>query len=63
MNHNDFKEYKPAQKQAHLQTAQCLPSSQSLQKSLLCPRTLTNKIDRPKQRRKEGRVGKGESHP
>jgi len=34
---------KPTLKQAHLQTAQCQPSNQSLQKSLLCQRQEKNK--------------------
>jgi hypothetical protein len=55
MNHNEFKEYKPTQKQAHLQTAQCRPSSHSLQKSLLCHHTLTDKIDIQQNDRKERR--------
>lgn len=55
MNHSVFKEYKPIQNQAHLQTAQCRPSSESLQKSLLCHRTPTDKIDIQQNDRKEGR--------
>jgi hypothetical protein len=55
MNHSDFKGYKPTQKQAHLQTAQSHHASQSLQKSLLCQRTETEKIYRHKHDRKEGR--------
>lgn len=55
MNHSDFKGYKPTQKQAHLQTAQGQNASQSLQKSLLCQPTMTEKIYRHKHDRKEGR--------
>jgi hypothetical protein len=43
MNHKDFKEYKPSQKQAHLQTAQYQPTNQSLQKSMPYQRSPTEK--------------------
>ena len=39
----DFKKYKPSQKQTHLQTAQCQPINQSLQKSLPYQRSPTEK--------------------
>ena len=55
MNHSDFKEYKPTQKQAHLQTAQGQHASQSLQKSLLCQRTETEKMRRILTEKQEGR--------
>jgi hypothetical protein len=54
MNHNDFKEYNPTQKKAHLQTAQSQHASLSLQKSLLCQRALTIGINRKTTYRKKG---------
>ena len=55
MNHKDFKEYKPFQKKAHLQTTQCQHTSQSLQKSLLCQRTETENMRRIPTEKQEGR--------
>lgn len=58
MNHKDYREYKPTQKptqkQAHLQTAQCQSTSQSLQKSLLYQRALSIGINRKTTDRKKG---------
>lgn len=55
MNHKDYREYKPTQKQAHLQTAQCHSTSQSLQKSLLYQPALTIGINRKTTDKKKGR--------
>jgi len=47
---------KPTLKQAHLQTAQCQPADQSLQKSLLCHRTTTDQSSMQITYRQEGRT-------
>ena len=47
---------KPMLKQAHLQTAQCRLTDQSLQKSLLCQRTMTDQMSRQSAYRQEGRT-------
>ena len=54
MNHNDYREYKPTQNQAHLQTAQCHSISLSLQKSLLYQHALTIGINRKPTNKKKG---------
>ena len=47
---------KPTQKQAHLQTTQCLNADQSLQNSLLCQRTMTDQMSRQSAYRQKGRT-------
>jgi hypothetical protein len=47
---------KPMLKQAHLQTAQCRLTDQSLQKSLLCQRTVADQMSGQSAYRQEGRT-------